>query len=186
LEAELRDDAIDGAFADAEVTLAEFLGDDFGAGFGIEEAVADDLTDEFLRAAVIGFRAALGTEQRRAAFFKKERAKLEVALAAEAKLGGGTVNALGAAFALDEHGELRGDFVVGGDGQGTGRTLDAFLEEFKGNHADLAGRVCQHKSIKIWHTRTKKSRGRPHDRQIIRHQKPNSKREGVSYYAIFN
>jgi hypothetical protein len=35
LQSELRNDAIDGAFTDAEITLAEFLRDDFGTGFRI-------------------------------------------------------------------------------------------------------------------------------------------------------
>jgi hypothetical protein len=48
LESELADDAIHGSFAYAEVTLSEFLSNDFRTGFGIQESVADDLADEFL------------------------------------------------------------------------------------------------------------------------------------------
>jgi len=45
LESELADDAVYGAFADAEVTLSKFLSDDFGAGLRIQKSVADNLTD---------------------------------------------------------------------------------------------------------------------------------------------
>jgi hypothetical protein len=116
LQPELSDDPVDGAFTDAEVALSEFLSDDFGAGFRIQEAVTDDLADEFLGASVIGFGTPLGAKQRRAAFFEKKGAELEIALTAKAELGGGMVNALGAAFALDKHGEFAGDFIVFGNG----------------------------------------------------------------------
>jgi hypothetical protein len=116
LQSELSDDAVDGAFTDAEVTLSEFLGDDFGASFRIQEAVTDHLADQFLGASVRRFGAALGAEEGQAAFLQKEGAELEVTLAAEAEFGGGTVNALRAALALDEHGEFAGDFIVFGNG----------------------------------------------------------------------
>jgi hypothetical protein len=130
LQPELSHNAVDGAFADTEVSLAEFLGDDFGTGFRIQEAVTDHLTDEFLGAPIRGAGAAWGTEERRGAFLQKEGAQLEVTLTAKPELGGGAVNALAAAFALDEHGKLTGDFIVFGNGQGTGIALDAVLEEF--------------------------------------------------------
>jgi len=116
LQSELRDDAVDGAFTDAEVTLAKFLRDDFGAGFRIQEAVTDDLTDDFLGTSVLGFGAAFRAEESWAALFQKQRAELEVALTAITKFGGGAVNALRAAFALDEHGELPRDLIVFGNG----------------------------------------------------------------------
>jgi hypothetical protein len=116
LQSELRNDAVDGAFTDAEITLSEFLRDDFGAGFRIQEAVTDNLADEFLSAPVRGFGASFGAEQGRAAFLQKKGGELEVTLTAETEFGGGAVNALRAAFALDEHGEFAGDFIVFGNG----------------------------------------------------------------------
>jgi len=116
LQSELRNDAVDGAFTDAEATLAKFLSDDFGAGFRIQEAVTDNLADEFLSAPVRGFGASFGAEQGRAAFLQKKGGELEVTLTAETEFGGGAVNALRAAFALDEHGEFAGDFIVFGNG----------------------------------------------------------------------
>jgi hypothetical protein len=116
LQSKLSDDAVDGAFTDAEVTLAEFLRDDFGAGFRIQEAVTNNLADQFLGASVIGFGATLGAEKSGAAFLQEQGAELEVALPAIAELGGGMVDAFRAAFALDEHGEFAGDFIVLGNG----------------------------------------------------------------------
>jgi len=116
LQPKLSDDAVNGAFTDAEVTLSEFLSDDLGAGFRIQEAVTDNLADEFLGASITGFGATFGAEESKAASLQKKGAELEVALTAKAELGGGMLDALRAAFALDEHGEFAGDFIVFGNG----------------------------------------------------------------------
>ena len=116
MQAELRDDAVDGAFADTEVALAELLGNDLGAGLRIEEAVADHLADEFQGASVIGLGATFGAEEAPAALVQKPGAKLEVALAAKTELGGGGVNAEGTQFTFEEHGELAGEFIALGNG----------------------------------------------------------------------
>jgi hypothetical protein len=116
LQSELSNDPVDGAFADAEVTLSEFLCNDFGAGFWIQEAVTDHLADEFLGAAIVGFGAAFGAEEGKAAFLQKEGAELEVTLTAIAEFGGRAVNTFRAAFAFDQHGEFASDFIVFGNG----------------------------------------------------------------------
>jgi hypothetical protein len=139
LESELGNDAVDGSFADGEVTLSEFLSDDFGAGFRIQEAVADNLTDKFLGAPVVGMGASFGAEQSGASFLKKKSPKLEVPLAAKTEFSGGTVNAYRAAFALDEHGQFTSDLIVWGDGQGAELALNPLLEKFERNHANLRG-----------------------------------------------
>ena len=133
----LADDAVYGSFADRKVALSEFLSDDFGAGFRVEESMADDLTYEFLGATVVGFGTSFGAEQSLAAFFQEEGPDLEIALAAKVEFGGGTVNAFGAALAFNEHGEFPGDFVIIGNGEGTGLALDALFEQFKRNHRGL-------------------------------------------------
>ena len=137
MQAELGNDPVDSAFTDGEIRLAELLGDDFGTGLRVQEAVADDLTDQFLSAAVWGFGAAFGAEKRRAAFFQKEGAKLEVTRTAKTEFGGGAVDTLRAAFTLDEHGELAGNFVVGGNGQGAGMAADALVEKLERKQGDL-------------------------------------------------
>jgi hypothetical protein len=137
LESELGDDAVDGSFADAEVALSELLSDDLGAGFGIQEAMTDDLADEFLGAPVIGFGAPLGAEEALSALGQKAGPELEVTLTAEAELLCGAVDAVGSAFAFDEHGELASDLVPSRDGEGPGGALDAFPEKLEGNHGNL-------------------------------------------------
>lgn len=134
MESELGNDAVYRPFADTEVTLSEFLSDDFGTGLRIQEAVTDDLTDQFLGAPVVGFGAALGAEESLAAFLKKEASELEVTLTAKTEFSGGTVNAFSAAFAVDEHRKLTCDFIVLGNGQGAEFALDTFVEKFEGNH----------------------------------------------------
>ena len=128
MESELVNDTVYGAFADPEVALPKFLSDDLGAGFGIQKSMADDLTDQFLSAAVVGSRTALAAEKGLAALFKEESPELEVALTAEAEFGSGTVDAFGATFTFDEHGKLTGDLVIIGNGKGAELTLDAFFE----------------------------------------------------------
>ena len=137
MKPELADDAVYGSFADREVTLSEFLSDDFGAGFRVEKSMADDLTYEFLGAPVVGFGTSFGAEESLAAFFQEEGPDLEIALAAIVELGGGMVNTFGSAFALNEHGEFPGDFVILGNGEGAGLALDALFEQFERNHRGL-------------------------------------------------
>ncbi len=142
MESELGDDAVYGPFADTEVTLAEFLSDHLGTGLRIQKAVTDDLTDQFLGASVVGFGAAFGTEESLPAFVEKEGPELEVTLTAKTEFSSGTVNALRAAFALDEHGKLTRDLIVLGNGQGAEFALDPFVEELERNH-EASWAECQ-------------------------------------------
>jgi hypothetical protein len=138
LEPELVNDTVHGSLADPEVALSEFLSDDFGAGFGIEEAVADDLTNEFLGAPVVGFWTSFGTEESLAAILKKERSDLEVTLAAKAEFSSGTVNPFRAAFAFDEHGQFSGDLIGFGNRKSAGFTLDVFFGKLERNHGGFS------------------------------------------------
>ena len=149
MQAELGDDAVDGAFADAEVALAEFLRDDLGAGFGIEEAMTNHLADQFWGAPVVGLGAAFGTEETEAALLPKAGAQLEIALAAETKLGGGLRNAFRTAFALDEHGQFTGDFIIGGNGERAGKALEAFGGQVEGKHGDLRRKVSEYVQLNM-------------------------------------
>jgi hypothetical protein len=143
LQAELGNDAINGSFAGAEATLAEFLSNDLGTGIGVEKSMADHLADEFLATSVVGFRTSFGAEQSLPSLFEEEGLELKVTLAAETEFGSGTVNAFRAAFTLDEHGEFKGDFIIVGNGQGAESALETFLEQFQRNHRDLLERVPQ-------------------------------------------
>ena len=55
MQAVIGDDPFDAAQTEGEMSLAEFLGDDFRRGVGIEKAVAQDLADDLAGAAIIGF-----------------------------------------------------------------------------------------------------------------------------------
>ena len=122
--------------------------DDFGAGFGIQKAVTDHLADEFLGATIVGSGAAFGAEESGATFLQEEGAELEVTLPAKAEWGGGAVNALRAALALDEHGELAGDFIVGGKGQGADGARDTLFEKLPGQQGRPAGKSASISLIK--------------------------------------
>jgi hypothetical protein len=124
LESELVDDPIDGSFADTEVALSEFLGDDFGAGVRIQKPVTDDLTNKFLGSPVPGLGTSFGTEESLASLFKKEGSDLEIALTAEAKFSSDAVNPFRAAFAVNEHGQFSSDFIGIGNGKRSGFTFD--------------------------------------------------------------
>jgi hypothetical protein len=63
---------------------------------------------------------------------------LEIALAAVTEFGGNLVNVFGAALTVDEHGKLAGDFIIVGDRQGATIALDAFFEQFDGNHSEAS------------------------------------------------
>jgi hypothetical protein len=136
LESVLGNDAIDRSFADMEVTLSEFLSDDFGTGFGIQETMADDLTNHFLGAPVVGFGTPFGAKQSAPPLFEKEGSDLEVTLAAKTEFRRCAVNSFRAALSLDEHGELAGYFIGFGNGEGPGFTLDAASGKLERNHAN--------------------------------------------------
>jgi len=154
----LGNDAIYGAFADTKVTLPKFLGNDIRGGFRIQEAVADDLTNEFLRAAVVGFGTSFGAEQTLTALLEEESPEVEIALATVTKFCGNPINAFGAAFTVDEHSQLVGDLIVFGNRQGATITLDAFFEKFERNHAGASLRKRDKQSNKIWHNKKQNAR----------------------------
>ena len=57
MKAVLLDDADDTTSADREAGLAELLCDDVDRGVRIEEAVTDDLTNDFVGADIVAFGA---------------------------------------------------------------------------------------------------------------------------------
>jgi len=127
LQAEMGNGAFDAAGADGPAGLAEFLGDDLGRGFGIEEAMANDLADDFVGAARGAFGSAFLAVQGQGAALAEGVAELEIALFAEAELACGSERPEALALAFDEHGEFAGDVVVVGDVQGSG-VADKLLE----------------------------------------------------------
>jgi hypothetical protein len=82
---------LDATLADGLVTLAKFLRNDDGGHFGVQEAMANNLADHFVGAAVVSFGAAALVLESGGAAVLKARQQLVVAGAGEAVfLGGGT------------------------------------------------------------------------------------------------
>ena len=102
-------------------TLNEFLGDDFGRGFRIEEAMTDDLADDFAGASVVLFRSAWLGEQSLGSGFLELLSELKIALATESELLG---SGLGSQFTLafEQHGDASGHLIVLWDGETSGGT----------------------------------------------------------------
>jgi hypothetical protein len=142
LEAEGGDDAVNGPFADRAPALPHFLSDHLGGGVRIEKTMANDLTDHFLFSAVGGLWAAFPAEQGDGAFLQKKRAELKIALTAETELGCGAGGTVFTQLSLDQHGHLARDFVLLGDGQGAGRTLELLFVDFDEVHGGILQRWC--------------------------------------------
>jgi hypothetical protein len=90
LQAEVGDDPLDTAGADAVAGLANSMGQDAGASHRVEEAAANHLLADLVGAAVGGFGAALEALQSQGAALLEACAQLEVALLAEAEFAGGS------------------------------------------------------------------------------------------------
>ena len=121
MQAVIGDDPFDAAQTEGQTGLAEFLGDDGGGDVGIQKTVAQDLADELIGPAIIGFGAGLpGLESGQAALLVI-REHLVIALAAKAVFAGDLGDLRLQALTFDEHEEAAGLFVRRRDGEGAGR-----------------------------------------------------------------
>lgn len=135
-----------------EVALPEFLSNDLGTRFRVQEAVTDDLADHFLSAAVFGLGTSLGAEESPGAFFTEQGEQLKVTLAAVIEPGDDFVEWLDSTLSGDEHGELAGDLILLGDGEGAVLAVDPFFGKLERDHRMLAsGYGCHIDSNKLWH-----------------------------------
>jgi hypothetical protein len=139
LKAEVGQDAFDAPRAEGPARLAELLGDDGGGRLRVEEAMADDLAHGFVGAAVGAFGAALLAGEGAGPAAEEVLAELEVALFAETELGGGLRGAESQALALNEHGELVGDLIIGGHGEGAGRADELLKLQVEVEHRWTSG-----------------------------------------------
>ena len=117
MQTKLGDDAFDGTGTNGLAGLAQLLADHGGGGVGIQEAITDDLLDDLVGAAIVGFGAALLVLQGQGAAGSEGLTQLEVALLGIAELGGGGDWTGALAFPLIEHGEFGKNRVVPRDGQ---------------------------------------------------------------------
>ena len=133
------DDAFDAADTDGMLGLLELLGDHFDRGFRIQEPMADDLADDFVSAAVVGFGSARLTLKGRGALVGQEMAELEVArLRITEHACGGQGPKVGA-FSFIDHGQFESDFVVVWDLQLTGWAGEEVFIIFDGEHKKRKG-----------------------------------------------
>jgi hypothetical protein len=139
LQAEVLDDAFDAPGADRQTGLAQFLGDDFGRGLGIEEAVADDLADDFIGAAVVAFGSGRLVDEGRDALLGKALTQLEVTLLAVVEGRRRLKRPKPEALPGDEHGEFAGSHVLGGDCKEPGRTDQPRLLRVEVKHGGTWG-----------------------------------------------
>lgn len=111
---------MDGTEAHREAGLAQLLGDDLHRGIGVQEAVAQDLADRLVGAAVVGFGTGfVGLESGQAALVVGGQ-QLVVTLAAIAVFLGDLGDVLLEALAFLEHEKAAGQSVAWGNGQGAG------------------------------------------------------------------
>jgi hypothetical protein len=141
LKAVLLDDADDTPRADQEAGLAELLRDDVDRRVGIEEAVTDDLANEFVSADIVAFGAGLVALESCASMFTIEFEQLKISLLGEAELLSGPGGTESFALAFDEHGEAGDDEVIRKNREFSGRADDAV-----GRHVELHGLVLREKA----------------------------------------
>ena len=148
MQAVIGDDALDAAQTDLEVGLAQFLSDDLGGGIRIQKAVAQNLADGLIGAAVVGLGASLLRLEGGQAALLEGVEDLIVALTAVAVFLGDGGDIVIQTLAFNEHEETGGQRVGAGDGQGAGGTsqLVSFrIELEKGIHGGSlreAGGLC--------------------------------------------
>ena len=122
MQAVIGNDALDAAQTDLEVGLAQFLSDDLGGGIRIQKAIAQDLADGLIGAAVVGLGAGLLRSEGGQAALLEGVEDLIVALTAVAVFLGDGGDVVVQTLAFNKHEETGGQRVGVGDGQGAGGT----------------------------------------------------------------
>ena len=148
MQAVIGDDALDAAQTDLEVGLAQFLGDDLRGGIRIQKAIAQNLADGLIGAAVVGLGASLLRLEGGQAALLEGVEDLIVTLTAVAVFLGDGGDVVVQTLAFNEHEETGSQRVGAGDGQGAGGTsqlVSVRIELEKGIHGGSlreAGGVC--------------------------------------------
>ena len=141
MQAVLLDDADDTPSTDWEAGLAELLRDEVDGDVGIEEAVADDLADDFVGADIVAFGAGLVALESCTSMFTIELEQLKISLFTEVELFSGLGGAKAFALPFDEHGQSGDDEIIGQNGEFSGRADDAV-----GRQVEVHGVVLRAKS----------------------------------------
>jgi hypothetical protein len=141
LKAVLLDDTDDTPSADREAGLAELLSDDVDRGVGIEEAVTDDLTNDFIGADIVGFGTGFVALESCASMFTIELEQLKISRFAEVEFLSGLGGPEPFALAFNEHCQAGDDEVVRKDGELSGGAGDAV-----GRDVELHGLVLRERA----------------------------------------
>jgi hypothetical protein len=127
----------DGPFHTADANrgsaLNEFLSDDFGRGFGIEEPMPDDLTNDLIGSSIIPFGAPFLRDQALGTELSELFTELKIAAATESVLFG---CGLGSefTFAFEQHRQAACDFIVVRHWQRAGIADESVLLEVEDRH----------------------------------------------------
>src|SRR6476620_10755532 len=103
---------MDTALTDGEMGLAQLLGNDLGRSIWVEEAITQDLADDLVGAAVVGFRAGFEKLKSGQAAGLESFQELIVALTAVAVFLSDRGDVLFQALAFDEHKETMSQLVL--------------------------------------------------------------------------
>lgn len=116
------------------MSLPQLLGDDFRRRIWIQKSVAQDLADDLVRAAIVGFRSGLPGLQGGQTALLEGIKNLVITLAAITIFLSDDADLSFQTLSFDEHEEAAGQIVGGGDGQGPSRAGEfmSFGIELKG------------------------------------------------------
>lgn len=120
MQAVIGDDPFDAAQTDGETSLPQFLGDDLRRSIGIQKAIAQDLADDLIGAAIVGFGSGLLELQGGETALLEGREDLVITLAAITIFSSDRSDLGFQALAFDQHEEAAGQFIGVRDGQETG------------------------------------------------------------------
>ena len=152
MKAKLLNDTLDASSADCPAALAKLLRDDVGRCVRVKEAVTNHLPHYLLGSSMVGFWAALATEQGQGALISECTAKLKIALLAEAEFLRRLSRPDTLAFAFDQHGKLSDNFVVIGPIERPGCTYERKFFEVEPNHvhtSPLFSVACRYLSVEL-------------------------------------
>ena len=134
MQAVIGNDSLDAALANWELSLAQLLSDHRRGGIGIQKAVAQDLPNDLLGAAVIGFGTGLVGRQSEQPTGFVVLQELVITLAAETILLGDVDDVVFQTLAFQEHEEAMSQMIGGIHGQVADGAdqLVSFLIELQG------------------------------------------------------
>jgi hypothetical protein len=137
LKAIFCEDPFHAADGQGKPILVEFLGNNLGRDVRVEKAVPDNLADDLLGPAVVGFGPGFMAGECLSPIRLEEVQDLVISLSGVAKLFGGGGRAQAFTLAFHEHGELASDFIVFSDGQGSCGALEGGYPFFDFDHGYL-------------------------------------------------